>query len=52
MTDDVQATRKNEEMPEKMTETECTILSFEYVGDRKSGKQRRRIKDNEYASQF
>ena len=52
MTEDVQAMKKFEEMPEKMIETECTILSFEYIGDRKSERQRRRIKDSGYASKF
>ena len=37
MTDCVQAARKNEEMPEKMTEMECAISLFEYVRDKKSG---------------
>ena len=52
MIDSIQVVRKTKEMSKKMTETECAISSFEYVGDRKSGGQRRRIKDSGYASKF
>ena len=36
MTDGVKAMRKNEEMPEKMMETECAISLFEYSRDKKN----------------